>query len=218
MKITDHDHDEYITTSEFNKLTTENINASLTKADLVAKADFDTNLKSLNKKINSNKTKYLLVETELRKLQNFYMSYFRDKNYFGNDSKNHLVFEGLLQYINLDDNATPYNVIFSWKSKGVSNEIIKAPKSNNNIVSPIVDIATKENVKFNGSCLIENKITYTPQTIVNIYIFNEITKNNPINSYPILENCLFGAVKLTKTPDTHHYKYSGYGIGFDRRR
>ena len=61
MKITDHDHDEYITTSEFNKLTTENINASLTKADLVAKADFDTKLKSLNKKINSNKTKYLLV-------------------------------------------------------------------------------------------------------------------------------------------------------------
>ena len=32
-----------------------------------------------------------------------------------------------------------------------------------------------------------------------------------------LENCLFGAVKLTKNPDIDKYKYSGYGIGFDRR-
>ena len=38
-----------------------------------------------------------------------------------------------------------------------------------------------------------------------------------ISSYPTLENCLFGAVKLTKHVDVDLYKYSGYGIGFDRR-
>ena len=38
-----------------------------------------------------------------------------------------------------------------------------------------------------------------------------------ISSYQTLENCLFGAVKLTKNPDIDKYKYSGYGIGFDRR-
>ena len=32
-----------------------------------------------------------------------------------------------------------------------------------------------------------------------------------------LENSLFGAVKLTKNVDIDKYKYSGYGIGFDRR-
>ena len=32
----------------------------------------------------------------------------------------------------------------------------------------------------------------------------------------MLENCLFGAVSLTKNPDIDQYKYSGYGIGFDR--
>ena len=32
-----------------------------------------------------------------------------------------------------------------------------------------------------------------------------------------LENCLFGAVKLTKNVDIDKYKYSGYGIGFDSR-
>ena len=29
-------------------------------------------------------------------------------------------------------------------------------------------------------------------------------------------NCLFGAVSLTKNADIDKYKYSGYGIGFDR--
>ena len=33
-----------------------------------------------------------------------------------------------------------------------------------------------------------------------------------------MENCLFGAVSLTKHVDIDQYKYSGYGIGFDRKR
>ena len=28
---------------------------------------------------------------------------------------------------------------------------------------------------------------------------------------------MFGSVKLTKNPDIDKYKYSGYGIGFDRK-
>ena len=34
---------------------------------------------------------------------------------------------------------------------------------------------------------------------------------------PTIKNCLFGAVTLTKNPDIERYKYSGYGVGFDRR-
>ena len=33
----------------------------------------------------------------------------------------------------------------------------------------------------------------------------------------MLENALFGAVSLTKNVDIDKYKYSGYGIGFDKR-
>ena len=43
-----------------------------------------------------------------------------------------------------------------------------------------------------------------------------INKSFNITSYLTLENCLFGAVELTKHPDIDHYKYCGYGIGFDR--
>ena len=34
-KVLDHDHDKYITTSEFNKLATQNITARLAQANLV---------------------------------------------------------------------------------------------------------------------------------------------------------------------------------------
>ena len=39
MKITDHDHDKYITTPEFNKLTLENFAARLAQANLASKSD-----------------------------------------------------------------------------------------------------------------------------------------------------------------------------------
>ena len=53
--------------------------------------------------------------------------------------------------------------------------------------------------------------------IINIYIVYEIDKNVNISSYPTPENCLFGTVKISKYMDIDMYKYSGYGIGFDRR-
>ena len=71
-------------------------------------------------------------------------------------------------------------------------------------------------IKFNGSCLKQDKATHDPRTIVNIYIVYEISKNYAISSYLTLENCLFGAVSLTKHADIDQYKYHGYGVSFDR--
>ena len=85
----------------------------------------------------------------------------------------------------------------------MSKEIIKAPRSNNNILSPRTENTLdyqKLKLKFNGTCLIQDQITYTPQTIVNIDIVYEITKKNNVSDHPTLENCLFGFVKLTKNP------------------
>ena len=53
--------------------------------------------------------------------------------------------------------------------------------------------------------------------MVNIYTVYEITDNFDDSNYPTLENCLFGSVKLTKNSDIDKYRYSGYGIGFDRK-
>ena len=50
-KITDHNHDKYIATLEFNSLAADVFNARLKQADLVTKTDFDDKLKSLNQKL-----------------------------------------------------------------------------------------------------------------------------------------------------------------------
>ena len=52
--------------------------------------------------------------------------------------------------------------------------------------------------------------------VVNIYTVYEISKIINISDYPTLKNCLFGTVTLTENADIDRYKYSGYGIGFDR--
>ena len=87
--------------------------------------------------------------------------------------------------------------------------------SNYNITSELSYYCTKTRVKFNGSCLKQDKATYSHGTIVNIYIVYEVNKNYNINNYPALENCLFGAVSLTKHVDIDQYKYSGYGLRFE---
>ena len=85
-------------------------------------------------------------------------------------------------------------------------------------LNPLLDyLDDKIRVKVTRSCLKQDKVTYTHRTIVNIYIVYEITGYNDLSSFPTLENCLFGAVKLTKHPDIDKYKNSGYGTKFDRK-
>ena len=55
-KLTDHNHDKYITTPEFNTLAADAFNARLAQANYVTRTDFDAKLSSLNRKI----TTYLL--------------------------------------------------------------------------------------------------------------------------------------------------------------
>ena len=56
---------------------------------------------------------------------------------------------------------------------------------------------------------------------MNIYNIYEIIDIADINgnrdSNLTIENALFGAVSLTKNADVDKYKYSGYGIAFDRK-
>ena len=78
-KLTDHNHDKYISTPEFNNLAVDVFNERLVQVNMVTKTDFDAKLSSLNRKITINQTKHLLVENEFKKLKTFYSSYFRGK-------------------------------------------------------------------------------------------------------------------------------------------
>ena len=51
---------------------------------------------------------------------------------------------------------------------------------------------------------------------MNVYIVYSLDPvSNTRNTDFTAQNCLFGAVKLTKDLDTSNYKYAGYGICFD---
>ena len=99
----------------------------------------------------------------------------------------------------------------------MSDEKIKSIKTPNHSITPNLDCyGAKTRVEFNGSYLKQESVTFNHGKVVNIYIVYEINKSINISDYPTLENCLFEAVTLTKNGDIDKYKYSGYGIGFDR--
>ena len=81
-KISDHNHDKYITIQELNKLTAENFAVRLPQVNLVTKTGFDNKLINFNEKLNSNKTKHVLVGNKFKKIQTFDSIYFSAKRRF----------------------------------------------------------------------------------------------------------------------------------------
>ena len=169
-------------------------------------------MSSLNKKITANKTKHFLNDNDL--------GYYRGKQYFdeGSGKQNYLVYLPMGKYSKLNSVVGAINRVLSWQSKGISNESIKPPTTSNNSLNLILSYNdTKIKVQFTGSCLKQPKFTFTHKKVVNIYIVYELGASSSHDSDPSIKNCLFGAVALTRNADIDKYKYSGYGIGFDRR-
>ena len=130
-KLTDHNHDKYITTTEFNKLATDTFNARIVQANLVKKTDFDNKLSDLNRKIVSSKTKGLSIAKEL--------SYFHGKNYFDEDgNQNYYIFQPISKYLKTANVNNTYYIL-SWKSKGLNYVKIESIKTNNYSLNPRMD-------------------------------------------------------------------------------
>ena len=88
-------------------------------------------MSSLNRKITQNKSKHLLIESELNQLKTFDSDYFIGKSHFEEDgSQNYLVFQPINKYFKLITNT---NYVSSWKSKVLSSESIKPPTTSVNI-------------------------------------------------------------------------------------
>ena len=69
--------------------------------------------------------------------------------------------------------------VSEWKSKGLSNESIKAISTSD----------TKIRVKFTGGCLKQPKVSYTLRKVVNIYIVYALGASSSNDSDPTLKNC-----------------------------
>ena len=122
------------------------------------------------------------------------------------------------KYFKLNSVVGVTDYVLSWQSKGLSNESIKLHTTSNDSLSPKLSYyGTKVRVQFTKSCLKQSNHTFTHKKIVNIYIVYELAASSSHTSDPTINNCLFGAVTLTKNADIEKYKYSGYEIGFERR-
>ena len=210
--LNNHNHDKYVATSEFNTLAANVFNARLAPANLITKTDFDAKLSSLNRKITADITKHFLNDNDL--------SYYRDKQYFDEESgkQNYLVFLPMGKYFRLNSVVAAIDRVLSWQPKRLSNKSIKPPTTSDNSLIPELNYyGTKIRVKVTRSCLKQSDHIFTHKKVVNIYIVYELAASSSHDSDPTLKNCLFGAVTLTKNADIEKYKYSGYGIGFDRR-
>ena len=72
--------------TDFNTKVTEIEGKIPDVSNLVKNTDFDTRLKQISDRVTKNKSKHLLVQNELKKLEKFDAAYFRGKIFFdGND-------------------------------------------------------------------------------------------------------------------------------------
>ena len=166
----------------------------------MTKTDFDAKLSSLNKKITQNKTKHLLVESELNKLKKFDSGYFIGKSHFEEDStQSYLVFQPIYRYFKVFSITQYLEYVSEWKSKEFSSESFKALSTSDNSLNLILNYyGTKIRVKCTGDCLKHRTITYNHRKVVNIYIAYSLGASSSNYSDAAIKDCLFGAVTLTK--------------------
>ena len=133
----------------------------------------------------------------MKKRKAFDSSYLISKSHFEEDgTTNYLVFQPMYRYFKRVDNS---NYILLSKSKGVPDESIKASSAPYNFLNPVLEyLGAKPRVRFSGNRLKQDKITYTHGDVVNIYIVYEVNNNDYTSTDPTIENCLFGAVSLSK--------------------
>ena len=117
-------------------------------------AEIDTKLSSLHGKITKSKN-------ELDKTTNSTVLLFLGNAMFNSEdvTQAYLIFQPLYRYFKTITNT---NYILSWKSRGLSAECIKPPTTSDNSLTPELSYYDYNiRFKFTGSCLKQQKITYT---------------------------------------------------------
>ena len=120
---------------------------------------FDDKRKNLDKKV---KTKHLLIENELKKLQSSHSILFIGQSYYNNDGAElYLIFQPIYKTITAFSGLK--DTISECEFKGLSNEKIESPFTANKSLSPkLVSYNYKIKLKFEGSCLKqEEKAAFT---------------------------------------------------------
>ena len=154
-----------ITTADYNKFNEDSIDNKIKSKRLVDKlapsgfiSDLDKSVATLAPEAESGAKLIVKQNKIITKLQAFCWSYFRDKNHFAdNGTQNYLIYQPMYRYFKKIDNTEPIS--------------LSKPNVSDNFLAPALSyIGNKTRVKFDGSCLKQDKITFTHGKIVNICI------------------------------------------------
>ena len=208
------EHAKYFANQVFNKFTGETSAARLIQANLVSKADYYQNkLISFNRKMTSNKTKYLGSSKKLDIATAKDYHFFLEKMYFTNNngSQNTFVYQSALDTLKskklkelvmfLDGNQRQYVIL------NLSHYIFFLPRLNFS--------GYRTGIKFDKDPLAVEQNNYLSK-ILNVYIFYDLDARprNPTHNFKF-KNGLFGVTSAVKNSDKWKYVYSGYGKTFD---
>ena len=206
------DYAKYITTHELNKSTADNFKERLKQANLVRKPDVDKKLISFNRKITSNKTKYLKLKKKLSSTTIKDFKFFIGKICFkSNDwSQNMFVYQPTLDTLELKKGTDD---VISWKSKGVYNSKLKPLYTS--FLHNIKNSGYRTGIEFDKDNLAAEQNNYVTK-IENLYIAYDLDNwpRDPTKNFKF-KNCLFGATSVVKNSDIEKYVYSGYGAKFN---
>ena len=155
-KITQNKSKHLFVENELNALKSKIPDAN--GSSLVKKADYNTKVAAIDGKVSNldgkiGKTISKIVESFIL-LPTGYILFDG-----GDGSLAYLIFQPVYKYFKF---ITGTNYISSWKSKALSDEIIKPTTTSDNSLTPLItyyDYDTR--VKFNGSILRQPKFTYT---------------------------------------------------------
>ena len=175
-------HDKYVTTSKFHRLTAENFAARLEQANLVTKTDFDKRLTSFNRKFTSNKKKYFEVQKKLNSQITKDYNFFLDRIYFtSNDGSQNTFFINNTCYVRIKKRKGIYYIL-SWKSNGVYISNLKPLY--NAFLHSIKLSGYKMGIKFDKDPLAVEESNYSTK-IVNVYIVYDLEAwpRNPTNNF-----------------------------------
>ena len=223
-KITDHNHDEYIITPEFNNFMAEifdlrlkrgNLESKIAIANFVNKTDFNNKLKDVTSNKNElnelpKKVKAISTKGLTKDLINKFSILNRTKCFPSGIFQNYLVFI-------LAKNTLNILVALIGMNRGNPMECQKKKmtKSDNNFAPSFVHHHLLQDMNFNGHCLTKNNIS-VPKKVINRYISNTLgPQSKNLDTDFKLGNCLFGSVKLTENVHPDKNTYTGYSIGFD---
>ena len=131
--------------------------------DLVQKTTFEAELKKVDDKARANSSNMVSYKHKLKQREDAIndvernASYFRDKNYFGDDGmQNYFVYQPMHKYIKKVIDSTNNTVyVHYWQSKGLSDgKINAAGTSSSNDQAPILEYGGAGiRLKFKGDSL-----------------------------------------------------------------